>query len=90
MVIDCDVDVVETNSVRPAAAVIDHVGAIEAPAAAVRDAAKLLHVDMDQITGPLTLVTVLGAPGGADPDPGDRVQLVQSRQTSTGDDPRRG
>ena len=56
------VDVVEADT----AAADLFAASVGAPAAAVGDAAELLHVDMDQLPGAFALVTVYDGAGGAD------------------------
>src|SRR5690606_16413235 len=81
-------DVVEPDPTSAAAVVVDHLRAVDAPAAAVGDPAEFLDIDMEQIAGVRVLVSQLGSPGSADPHPGDRVELGQSRQPGPGDQPR--
>ena len=94
VVIDGDMHAVHAELLRfgSASVVVNHVRAIDPPAAAVRDTAELLHVDVDQIPRPLTLVSDLRATRRSDANTGDRVELVQRRKAGTGDDPggRRG
>src|SRR5690606_38485027 len=44
--------------------------------------------DVDEISRRSALVAVAGATRGPDPDPGDRVELMQRCQAGPGDDPR--
>lgn len=61
--------------------------AVCSPAAAVRDPADLLHIDMQQRTGVGMLVSVRGPFRGTDHDTGDRVDIPQQRNTPAGQDP---
>jgi hypothetical protein len=63
VVVDRDVDVVEPDPAGALAAssvVVDDVGSVQAPAAAVGDATEFLHVDVDQVSGPVALISALG------------------------------
>src|SRR5690606_25360797 len=51
VVIDRDMDVVEPDPTSAAAVVVDHLRAVDAPAAAVGDPAEFLDIDMEQIAG---------------------------------------
>jgi len=90
VVIDGDVNVVESEIAGSVSVVINDSWAIDPPPATVRDATEFLHVDVDQIAGVVVLVTQLRGPRGANANPGDRVQLMQSRQPCPSDDPRGG
>ncbi len=91
VVIDRDVDVVEPELLRldPTLVVIHRGGTIEAPTAAVGDPTEFLDIDVQQIAGAITFIPMLGAARGSNPDPGHGVELMQRRQPSASDDPRR-
>ncbi|MCB5283486.1 hypothetical protein BJQ89_03255 [Arthrobacter sp. ES1] len=71
MVIDGHVDVVIADT-----SASDGFGsAVDPPASAVRDFPELLHVDMQQFSGGVAFVAVVGCPAGADAFAADRVQF---------------
>src|SRR5690606_28540419 len=76
VVVDDGVDVVVAQT-APARGALS--AAVEAPSAAVRDATELLHIDMDQRSGVVVLISFRGPPSRADHGPRDRVHLAQQR-----------
>ncbi len=92
VVVDCGMHVVEPDAAVPTmpAGVVAARLAAAPPATTVRDPAKLLDVNMDQVAGSGSFIAQSASPGGADLGPGDGVELEQFRQAGAGDDPGRG
>lgn len=88
MVVNGDVDIVEPHAASPTnTMVIKFCWSVDSPTTTVGDPAEFLHVDVDQLTRVLALVTVVRAARRTNPDAGDRVELVERGQPGTSDDP---
>lgn len=88
VVIDRGVHVVEAGRDLLVPVIDGRGSAMEAPPAAVGDAAEFLDVDVDQLTRRLALITAGSSTGGAHRQTGDRVAVAQARYLVAGQDPR--
>lgn len=62
MVIDRDMDVIKAHpALTTHTPMIDLIGAVDTPPAAIGDTTELLHIDMDQVSRLVPLIPMVGA-----------------------------